>query len=89
MLPGATPAQATALSERIRETVQNTPLKSNEKDISITVSIGVTSESGNKLPPLDDMIARADEALYRAKDEGRNRVVTLAITPVTAAVASA
>ena len=89
MLPGATPTQATALAERIREVIANSPVKTPAQEIPIAVSIGVTSEAGNRLPPLDDMIARADEALYRAKNEGRNRVVTLAMTPVPAAVASA
>lgn len=82
MLPGATSTQAAALAERIREIVSKAPMKTPSLDIPITVSIGVTSEAGNKLPALDDMIARADEALYRAKNEGRNKVVSLAIAPV-------
>ena len=77
LLPGATPAAASALAERIRETTAASQIKGAGHDIRITVSVGVTSESGNKLPPLTAMLARADEALYAAKAEGRNKVVAL------------
>jgi diguanylate cyclase (GGDEF)-like protein len=79
LLPGATEAAASALAERIRETVAGSQLKAAGHDVRITVSVGVTSEVGKNLPPLESMLARADEALYAAKAEGRNRVVSLAI----------
>jgi PleD family two-component response regulator len=41
------------------------------------VSIGVASEAGDTLPSLEAMLGRADEALYAAKNQGRNRVVSL------------
>jgi diguanylate cyclase (GGDEF)-like protein len=88
LLPGATAASAGALAERIRDTVETTPVKGLGQDISITVSVGCTTETGPSLPALQDMIARADEALYRAKHDGRNRVVSLAMLPM-AAVATA
>lgn len=89
LLPGAATAAAVALAERIRETIETTPLKAPGAEIRITVSIGVTTETGAKLPALEDMIARADEALYRAKHEGRNRVVSLALSALGPAVATA
>lgn len=52
---------------------QVSPSKSPRKKISITVSIGV-SESGGKLRTAGEVVKAADEALYRAKEQGRNRV---------------
>ena len=43
----------------------------------VTVSIGLACEGGNTLPSLEAMLGRADEALYKAKNDGRNQVVAL------------
>ncbi|MFT0862374.1 GGDEF domain-containing protein [Ancylobacter sp. G4_0304] len=64
--------QAGALAERLRVTIEHTPLEKKGRRIAITVSLGVA-----QLRPEDDLailLARADEALYRAKHHGRNRV---------------
>ncbi|HBV99373.1 MAG TPA: GGDEF domain-containing protein [Desulfotomaculum sp.] len=49
------------------------PPKAPRKKVYITVSIGV-SESGGRLRTAGEVVKAADEALYRAKDQGRNRV---------------
>jgi diguanylate cyclase (GGDEF)-like protein len=46
--------------------------KKAEKTVSITASLGVAEQSGSLLP--DEVLKQADEALYRAKSGGRNRV---------------
>ena len=46
--------------------------KQAEKTVSITASLGVAEQSGSLLP--DEVLKQADEALYRAKAGGRNRV---------------
>jgi diguanylate cyclase (GGDEF)-like protein len=67
---------AVAVAERLRVTVERHNFSSEEGQPggSVTISIGVSCypEDG---PAVDDIIQAADEALYRAKNEGRNRVV--------------
>jgi diguanylate cyclase (GGDEF)-like protein len=41
--------------------------------VAITISVGAASAAG-AAPTLDEILARADEAVYRAKRAGRNRV---------------
>ena len=72
VLPGAKQADAFTIAERIR-------LKINEKNADVDgVSIPFTTSQGvatcNGKSTVDKLIAKADEALYRAKENGRNRV---------------
>ena len=75
LLPATNLPAATALAERIRVRCAAEPL--TDKAFRVTVSIGLTAYSGGKEATLADLLARADEALYRAKGEGRNQVVAL------------
>ncbi|HYC47517.1 MAG TPA: GGDEF domain-containing protein [Burkholderiales bacterium] len=77
LLPGSAQTAAAALAERIREEVAAKAFDANGHLVRVTVSVGVSSESGDTLPSLEAMLGRADEALYAAKDQGRNRVVVL------------
>ncbi len=64
---------AVDVAERIRNTIQKHGYTFDEKQIPITISIGVVAlDSTTKSP--DDLIALADKALYDAKNQGRNRV---------------
>lgn len=65
-----------ALAERIRQQVANTPVPTRGQDIPVTISIGATV-SDPKQDTVDSLTARADLALYQAKDSGRNRRVFL------------
>ena len=58
--------------ERVRKEVEDIELYSDGKRVRITVSIGVTT---NLSSSLDEMLQRADAAVYEAKNSGRNRVV--------------
>jgi two-component system, cell cycle response regulator len=61
------------LSERVRLAIEATPIKTDAGEISVTVSLGLAVSS--EAAPLDPkvILSTADEALYRAKAEGRNR----------------
>ena len=73
ILPGFDLAAARASAERLREIMAKNPLVQDGKTISVTVSIGgatmVPSDS-----EADQTLIRADEALYRAKKNGRDQV---------------
>jgi diguanylate cyclase (GGDEF)-like protein len=75
LLPATPLAAATALAERIRNATAATTLTT--LPFRVTVSIGLTTYTGGAHTVLGDLLGRADEALYRAKDEGRNRVIAL------------
>lgn len=62
--------------EKIRKNVEGFPFTNEENEINVTFSAGVVDlESCKNYPRVDDMLALADKALYRAKDGGRNQVV--------------
>jgi diguanylate cyclase (GGDEF)-like protein/PAS domain S-box-containing protein len=68
--------EAYSLSDRLRERVANHLIHAGGKDISIKISIGVSELSGN-MENVDSILNRADQALYLAKNAGRNRVEKL------------
>ncbi len=77
LAPNAGLEEARTLAERIRVSVAESPLKLPTAVLNNTVSIGVAEYSmepdfGANI--LEDMIEKADKALYRAKQFGRNRV---------------
>src|SRR5436309_10327299 len=67
------------VAERLRRSIANEPfaVHKGDKRLDVTVSIGLSTLE-HKGEPLSDVLKRADTALYRAKNDGRNRVVTLA-----------
>ncbi len=73
LLPDTSVENACALAERIRASVENTPVSSGDHQIAVTISIGLSAiNPGDR----NDQAAleRADLALYEAKHNGRNRV---------------
>jgi two-component system cell cycle response regulator len=76
VLSDTDPAHAYAIGERLRRAVEqkNFAVGHPLTEVPVTVSIGIASSTGGD----DDsaqLLRRADEALYRAKREGRNRVI--------------
>jgi diguanylate cyclase (GGDEF)-like protein len=72
VLPGLRNGDARAVAERIRMTLSASPVSVLDKEISVTLSIGVATYEGDG--SVDDLNRAADEALYRAKEAGRNQV---------------
>jgi diguanylate cyclase (GGDEF)-like protein len=64
---------AVQVAERLRKSIADTPIQIAEKELQITVSIGV-SKRDEYTPELQTLIARADQAMYIAKHKGRNQV---------------
>ena len=63
---------AASVAERLRQTIESTPVESGGVPVLTTGSIGVAETVAGEC--LDDLYQRADKACYLAKDKGRNRV---------------
>jgi len=74
---------AVSLAERIRSTVENTPILYQGKTITVTVSVGFAVADIGVPADYDEMYQLAASALRQAKDEGRNRSIIRAMQPVT------
>lgn len=77
LFPDCTIEQAIVALERIRECFANRPIMAGGKPISVTVSIGVAAFANAEDLEIA-VLARADRALYAAKDAGRNRIMVSA-----------
>lgn len=75
ILPGSNLQDALAVAERLRITVRTDFRAQFSLDIDLTISLGVASLEGPE-DTANDLMNRADKALYAAKTHGRNRVVT-------------
>jgi two-component system, cell cycle response regulator len=65
---------AAALAERLRKLVEGTPVEYNGRKLVTTVSIGVAGYPTTNAETVEALVDAADQALYRAKNGGRNRV---------------
>jgi diguanylate cyclase (GGDEF)-like protein len=77
ILPGADQADALCVAERIRQNIVEKDADVEEVSISFTISQGLATSNGDIT--VENLIAMADEALYRAKENGRNRVEHAAV----------
>jgi diguanylate cyclase (GGDEF)-like protein len=76
ILPNTDTDKAYLLAEKIREDIEKVSIKFEKHRIKTTISTGIafTNPTYNNCD-MEKIIARADEALYRAKNEGRNRTL--------------
>ena len=79
LLPETPSKGALEVAERIRDAVASMALELDGKRVANSVSIGIASypQDGNSL---DALVARADRAMYQAKQAGRNRVLPFALS---------
>lgn len=69
-------ADAHIAAERLRQAIGREAFKVNDQETAISVSIGIASTSAIPPKTIDPLLAAADNALYRAKRAGRDRVET-------------
>jgi diguanylate cyclase (GGDEF)-like protein len=74
VVPGSGVAQGLAQAERLREVVCSQPIIFKDLSINVTVSVGVVTLGHPTPHDLEALLGLADQALYRAKAGGRNRV---------------
>ena len=76
VLPETGLETAEIVAERLRVELNNLPIPAEKDEIIFSSSFGVTEVDLKQDMSLDDTLKRADNALYRAKEAGRNRVVS-------------
>jgi diguanylate cyclase (GGDEF)-like protein len=74
VLPETDCEGANTVADRLVKLVHETPFIYEDHTYSVTISAGVTTTVGEQTITPSDLIRRADEKLYQAKHEGRNRV---------------
>ena len=73
LLPNTSVNGSKEIAENLRKAVQDTCFDSHTYQIQITISLGIASICNIKAPNLDKLIKSADDALYHAKHNGRNK----------------
>ncbi|MEZ6018967.1 MAG: diguanylate cyclase [Planctomycetota bacterium] len=71
---GADIKEAVASTERLREAIEAIVMQHNGQELRVTMSFGVAQRNARH-DTIDDLMKDADDALYEAKDAGRNRVI--------------
>jgi len=78
LLPGCDEINSLNQAERLRKALSHTEMRINDFALTVTASFGVTTAPCGYVHTPENLIRRADEALYLAKKMGRNRVEFLA-----------
>jgi len=75
-MPDTDATASAAVAERLRAIIEKTPfvLKNAGTAIELTASFGLSCSTGDADTP-EQLLKQADQALYKAKADGRNRVV--------------
>ena len=77
ILPETASEGGVIFAERLRERIEAQAFEvGDERPVHLTVSIGIATFPSPRVASTEDLFARADEALYRAKSGGRNQVCT-------------
>ncbi|RJP78349.1 MAG: diguanylate cyclase [Desulfobacteraceae bacterium] len=76
LFPDTSMDDAIQICERFRAQVENSSISHNHLEISVTVSIGLAKFSPLKKDSMESIINLADQAMYEAKSNGRNRIIS-------------
>jgi two-component system, cell cycle response regulator len=76
LLPETPGSGAVNLADRLVKVINAQPFQYENQTYSVTISAGVTTTQGEKSITPTELIRRADDKLYQAKHEGRNRVIS-------------
>jgi two-component system cell cycle response regulator len=74
VMPAASTEDLRQMGERLRQAVEDSSVADGEKSVRVTLSAGGAAYPSQNVEHEEGLIRLADEALYRAKDGGRNRV---------------
>ncbi|WP_306535673.1 diguanylate cyclase [Geobacter sp.] len=78
LLPETPIHEALSIAERLRLEVQEHVFDGSLQGLVLTISLGVATYPSSRVESIDSLFRQADEALYRAKQGGRNRVELMA-----------
>ena len=76
LLPNTPIEQAEAVAEKVRHLFESSPLANEATTVKLSASIGVAQWRDSAADDISRILSRADAALFQAKVQGRNRVVT-------------
>jgi len=74
LLSGCDSSNILDRAEHLRKMIASQPVRATEGSLQVTVSVGAVSSAGIRNLDADSFLRAADQALYRAKNSGRNRV---------------
>ncbi len=83
LLPETNMTDGRFMAERVRKAIAGITFDELQLDIQVTASFGVASIGDQKSVKLKDMLRSADQALYRAKASGRNKVCAALLENIT------
>ncbi len=75
VLPGANIDAVKIVGEKIRRIIEESTIKHNTQEVKVTVSIGGSSFPETECEGFEELVNKADNNLYLAKDTGRNKIV--------------
>ena len=75
LLPETAKSKAAEVAEKLRGLIEKTGFEWHGKTFHITCSIGIASAPDNRIADWNDLLDKADQALYRGKERGKNVVL--------------
>jgi len=72
LMPETSSGEAKAVAEKLRKKIEESPFNFKKEPVQITVSFGISEFAEGE--SVDEVFDRADKALYKAKENGRNQV---------------